>query len=132
MSFRGNKKTDVFGEKKVFSSQKWKYLPDGQHIELGIAENNLFLLLGALGISENIFGTRLLPIGTIYDTFIGRGLDALNYATYIDARFILVGTPSGVTLSPEGRAHQSIITPDIGLAQPNLNYYEQVYISISK
>ncbi len=122
--FSRNPKTDIFKEKKVTSAQKWKYSPNGQHIELGIAENNLFLLLGALGISENIFGTRLLPIGTIYDTFIGRGLDALNYATYINARFILVGTPSGVTLSHEGGAHQSIITPNIGISQPNLIYYE--------
>ncbi len=122
--FRRNPKIDIFKEKKVTSAQKWKYSPHGQHIELGIAENNLFLLLGALGISEKIFGTRLLPIGTIYDTFIGRGLDALNYATYIDARFILVGTPSGVTLSHEGGAHQSIITPNIGISQPNLSYYE--------
>jgi len=109
------KKSDIFGDKKVFSAQKWKYLPDGQHIELGIAENNLFLLLASLGISDKIFGKRIIPIGTIYDTFISRGLDALNYATYIDARFILVGTPSGVTLSHEGGAHQSVITPNIGL-----------------
>ncbi|MBV68994.1 MAG: transketolase [Pelagibacterales bacterium] len=122
--FRRNAKIDIFKEKKVTSAQKWKYSPNGQHIELGIAENNLFLLLGALGTSENMFGTRLLPIGTIYDTFIGRGLDALNYATYINARFILVGTPSGVTLSHEGGAHQSIITPNIGISQPNLSYYE--------
>ncbi len=122
--FSTNRKKDIFGEKKVYSAQKWKYLPDGQHIELGIAENNLFLLLASLGISDKLFGTRLLPIGTIYDTFIGRGLDALNYATYIDARFILVGTPSGVTLSHEGGAHQSIITPNIGISQPNLTYYE--------
>ncbi len=122
--FRRNAKIDIFKKKKVTSAQKWKYSPHGQHIELGIAENNLFLLLAALGISENMFGTRLLPIGTIYDTFIGRGLDALNYATYINARFILVGTPSGVTLSHEGGAHQSIITPNIGISQPNLSYYE--------
>ena len=121
------KKTDIFGEKKVFSSQKWKYVPNGQHIELGIAENNLFLLLASLGISDKLFGKRILPIGTIYDTFIGRGLDALNYATYIDARFILVGTPSGVTLSHEGGAHQSILTPNIGISQPNLIYYEPSY-----
>jgi len=121
------KKSDVFGEKKVFSAQKWKYLPNGQHIELGIAENNLFLLLASLGISDKIFGKRIIPIGTIYDTFISRGLDALNYATYIDARFILVGTPSGVTLSHEGGAHQSIITPNIGISQPNLVYYEPCY-----
>ena len=70
---------------------------------------------------------RILPVGTIYDTFIGRGLDALNYATYIDARFILVGTPSGVTLSHEGGAHQSILTPNIGISQPNLIYYEPSY-----
>ncbi len=125
--FSTHKKTDIFGEKKVFSSQKWKYVPDGQHIELGIAENNLFLLLASLGISDKLFGKRILPIGTIYDTFIGRGLDALNYATYIDARFILVGTPSGVTLSHEGGAHQSIVTPNIGISQPNLTYYEPSY-----
>ena len=125
--FSTNSKTDVFGEKKVFSSQKWKYAPDGQHIELGIAENNLFLLLASLGISDKLFGTRILPIGTIYDTFISRGLDALNYATYIDSRFILVGTPSGVTLSHEGGAHQSILTPNIGISQPNLIYYEPSY-----
>ena len=125
--FNTYKKTDIFGEKKVFSSQKWKYVPDGQHIELGIAENNLFLLLASLGISDKLFGKRILPVGTIYDTFIGRGLDALNYATYIDSRFILVGTPSGVTLSHEGGAHQSILTPNIGISQPNLAYYEPSY-----
>ena len=119
----------IFGSKmeKAFSAQKWKYSPNGQHIELGIAENNLFLLLAALGISDKIFGKRLLPIGTIYDTFISRGLDAHNYATYIDSRFILVGTPSGVTLSHEGGAHQSIITPNIGISHPNLTYYEPCY-----
>ena len=125
--FSRNPKSDIFKEKNVSSAQKWKYSPHGQHIELGIAENNFFLLLGSLGISENLFGTRLLPVGTIYDTFIGRGLDALNYATYIDARFILVGTPSGVSLSHEGGAHQSIITPNIGMSQPNLIYYEPSY-----
>tara|TARA_E500000178_G_C17011605_1_gene750845 strand:+ start:277 stop:2589 length:2313 start_codon:yes stop_codon:yes gene_type:complete len=125
--FNTNLKSDIFREKKVSSAQKWKYLPNGQHIELGIAENNLFLLLASLGISDKLFGKRLLPIGTIYDTFIGRGLDALNYATYVDSRFILIGTPSGITLSHEGGAHQSIITPNIGISQPNLIYYEPSY-----
>ncbi len=122
--FRHENKEDLFKKKNVFSAQKWKYNKKGQHIELGIAENNLFLLLATLGIADKLFGVRLIPIGTIYDTFIGRGLDALNYATYIDARFILVGTPSGVTLSHEGGAHQSITTPNIGISQPNLLYYE--------
>ena len=125
--FSTHKKTDIFGEKKVFSSQKWKYSPDGQHIELGIAENNLFLLLASLGISDKLFGKRILPIGTIYDTFIGRGLDALNYACYQDSRFILIGTPSGITLATEGGAHQSISTPLIGMSQDGLASFEPAF-----
>ena len=83
----------------------------GQHLELGIAENNLFLNLASLGLAHELFGARLLPVGTLYDPFIARGLDALNYACYQDARFLLVATPSGITLAPEGGAHQSIGTP---------------------
>src|SRR3546814_20780612 len=98
--------------------------PEGQHLELGIAEMNLFLLLSALGLSHSLFGERLLPIGTLYDPFIMRGLDALNYACYQDARFILVATPSGVTLAPEGGAHQSVSTPLLGLAQDGLASFE--------
>ena len=119
---------DVFRDKKVVSAQKWTVSPKGQHFELGIAENNLFLHLSAAGLSHSIFGTRLIPIGTIYDTFIARGLDALNYAVYQDARFLLVATPSGISLGPEGGAHQSIVTPLIGIGQPNLAMYEPAYI----
>src|SRR5207253_4413212 len=100
----------------------------GQHIELGIAENNFFLLMAALGLAGPLFGARLLPVGTLYDPFIERGLDALNYACYQDARFMLVATPSGITLAPEGGAHQSIITPLIGMGQPLLTMYEPVYV----
>ena len=96
----------MFRELKVVSAQLWRKTPRGQHIELGIAENNLFIQLAALGLSHQLFGARLLPIGTLYDPFIARGLDALNYACYQDARFMLVATPSGVTLAPEGGAHQ--------------------------
>jgi pyruvate dehydrogenase E1 component len=99
---------------------KWEFTPDGQHIELGIAEMNLFLLLGAAGLSHSLFGKRLIPIGTVYDPFVARGLDALNYACYQDARFMIVGTPSGVTLAPEGGAHQSIGSPLIGMSQDGL------------
>ena len=119
---------DVFRDKKVVSAQKWTVSPKGQHFELGIAENNLFLHLSAAGLSHSIFGTRLIPIGTIYDTFIARGLDALNYAVYQDSRFLLVATPSGISLGPEGGAHQSIVTPLIGIGQPNLAMYEPAYI----
>ncbi|MBI1778757.1 MAG: transketolase [Proteobacteria bacterium] len=118
---------DVYREEKVVSAQKWAKHRQGQHIELGIAENNLFLLLGALGLSAPLFGARLLPIGTLYDPFIARGLDALTYACYQDARFMVVATPSGVALAPEGGAHQSITTPLIGLGQPGLTYFEPAY-----
>src|SRR5262249_9617417 len=100
----------------------------GQHIELGIAENNLFILLSALGLSHAINAERLLPIGTLYDPFIARGLDALNYACYQDARFVLVATPSGITLAPEGGAHQSIAQPLIGLAQDGLAAFEPAFV----
>ncbi len=120
-------RADVFKEEKVVSAQRWAMSPEGQHIELGIAENNLFTLLGALGLSHALFGARLLPIGTLYDPFIQRGLDALNYACYQDARFIVVATPSGVTLGPEGGAHQSVATPLIGLAQDGIAAFEPAF-----
>ncbi len=118
---------DVFRKRKIASPQIWAHSPRGQHIELGIAENNLFLMLAALGLSPDLFGEQLFPIGTVYDPFIARGLDALNYACYQDARFILVATPAGLTLGPEGGAHQSITSPVIGMAQPGLVYYEPAY-----
>jgi pyruvate dehydrogenase E1 component len=119
---------DIFKEEKVVSAQLWQMGHSGQHIELGIAEHNLFLMLGALGLSGDLFGARLLPIGTVYDPFIARGLDALNYACYQDARFMIVATPSGLTLAPEGGAHQSIVQPLIGLGQPGLSYFEPAYV----
>lgn len=125
--FHSQRKQDVFREEKVPSAQKWSMSPTGQHIELGIAENNLFLMLAALGLSEQLFGARLLPVGTVYDIFIGRGLDALNYACYQDARFMLAGTPSGITLAPEGGAHQSTVTPLIVLGQSGLTGFEPAY-----
>ena len=118
---------DTFRDEKVVSAQQWRQSPEGQHIELGIAENNLFILLAALGLSHETFGARLLPIGTLYDPFIQRGLDALNYACYQGARFLLVATPSGVTLAPEGGAHQSVGTPLIGMAQDGLAAFEPAF-----
>ncbi|MGH6934423.1 MAG: transketolase, partial [Dongiaceae bacterium] len=126
--FSRHRREDAFGAEKVVSAQRWQMSPQGQHIELGIAENNLFILLAALGLSHSLFGARLLPIGTLYDPFIQRGLDALNYACYQDARFLLVGTPSGITLAPEGGAHQSIGTPLIGLAQDGLAAFEPAFV----
>ena len=125
--FRRSDVADIFRDAKIPSAQKWAAHAAGQHIELGIAENNFFLLLTSLGLAAPHFGTRLIPVGTVYDPFIARGLDALNYGCYSDARFLLVGTPSGLTLGPEGGAHQSINTPLIGMGQPGLAYFEPAY-----
>src|SRR3546814_680050 len=126
--FRRGELKDVFASAKIPSAQKWSGNRVGQHIELGIAENNLFLMLAALGLAAPLFGTRLLPIGTVYDPFIARGLDALNYGCYQDARFLLVATPSGLTLGPEGGAHQSINPPLLGIGQPGLTYFEPAFV----
>ena len=119
---------DTFKSERIPSTFTWEFSPKGQHIELGIAEMNLFILLSALGLSHAINGERLLPVGTLYDPFIARGLDALNYACYQDARFILVATPSGISLAPEGGAHQSIGTPLIGIAQDGLAAFEPAFV----
>jgi pyruvate dehydrogenase E1 component len=125
--FRRQELADVFAAARIPSPQKWSGGAAGQHVELGIAENNLFLMLAALGLAGDMFGDRLFPIGTVYDPFIARGLDALNYGCYQDARFLLVATPSGVTLGPEGGAHQSINPPLIALGQPGLRHYEPAF-----
>ncbi len=125
--FRRSGVADVFARAKIPSAQKWGATSQGQHIELGIAENNLFLMLAAAGLAGDLFGERLFPVGTLYDPFIARGLDALNYACYQDARFLLVATPSGITLGPEGGAHQSINPPLIALGQPGLRHYEPAF-----
>ena len=119
---------DTFKSERIPSTFSWEFSPTGQHIELGIAEMNLFIALSALGLSHSINGERLIPIGTLYDPFIARGLDALNYACYQDARFILVATPSGITLAPEGGAHQSIAEPLIGIAQDGLAAFEPAFV----
>src|SRR5581483_7682641 len=126
--FAREKLSDLFKSERIPSTYNWDFSPAGQHIELGIAEMNLFILLSALGLSHAINGERLFPIGTLYDPFIARGLDALNYACYQEARFILAATPSGITLAGEGGAHQSIATPLIGMAQDGLAAFEPAYV----
>lgn len=125
--FRRHSRPNVFAEQKINSTLSWSIGPKGQHFELGIAETNLFMMLSACGLAAELHGVRLIPIGTLYDPFICRGLDAMNYACYQDARFIVVGTPSGVSLAPEGGAHQSIYTPLIGIGQPGLTYFEPAF-----
>ncbi len=115
---------DYFEQDRIL---KWKPSPRGQHIELGISEMNLFLLLGQLGLAHDHHGEMLVPIGTVYDPFVLRGLDALIYSLYNGSRFIVAGTPAGITLSPEGGAHQSSITPSVGLELPGITQTEPTY-----
>ncbi|HSK27231.1 MAG TPA: pyruvate dehydrogenase [Jiangellales bacterium] len=125
-------RTGVFApaERRAWSADpvlKWSEGPTGQHIELGISEMNLFLLLGQLGLSWDLSGQPLLPVGTVYDPFVLRGLDAFLYGTYSGSRFVVAGTPSGITLAPEGGAHQSTITPSVGLELPGVTFVEPAY-----
>jgi pyruvate dehydrogenase E1 component len=106
---------------------RWKESPTGQHLELGIGEASFFVLLSVLGLAPELSGRRLLPIGTLYDCFLPRGLDPLLHATYSKARFILVASPSGISLAPEGGAHQSVLTPALGIEIPNLLAYEPTF-----
>lgn len=105
----------------------WKASPRGRHIELGISEMNLFSLLGQLGLSHELNGQLLFPVGTVYDPFVCRGLDALIFGLYSGSRFIFVGTPSGVSLAPEGGAHQSSVTAVLGMELPALDYWEPCF-----
>ena len=114
-------------EEGIVRALRWDESKNGQHIELGISENNLFMMLGQLGLSYEMNGEMLFPIGTIYDPFIRRGLDAFVYSVYSGAKFILVGTPSGLSLAPEGGAHQSMMTASIGVEMPQLDAYEPCF-----
>jgi pyruvate dehydrogenase E1 component len=125
--FDRHTRDDVFRDGKLASAQRWGSSPAGQHIELGIAEQNLFLLLGAAGLSHDLNGARLLPVGTVYDPFVNRGHDALFYACYQNARFLLISTPSGITLAPEGGQHQATNTPALAIVQDGLISYEPAY-----
>ncbi len=125
--FNRKEHEDVFRSQQVSSPTRWRESRTGQHLELGIAENNLFLALAATGLAHELFGARLLPVGTVYDPFIARGLDALTYACYQGARFLLVATPSGISLAPEGGAHQSVATPLLGIGLPGLTFFEPAF-----
>jgi pyruvate dehydrogenase E1 component len=109
------------------SMVRWKPGPAGRHIELGISEMNLFSALGQFGLSYEHSGQHLLPIGTVYDPFVCRGLDALIYGLYNGAKMIFAGTPAGVSLSPEGGAHQSAVTISLGTELPDLLFYEPAF-----
>ena len=118
---------DLAYEEVEDSVLSWRVGPSGQHIELGISEMNLFLALGQLGMTSAYQHEPLFPIGTLYDPFVIRGLEGMLYGTYSGSRFIVLGTPSGVSLSREGGAHQSTITPGVGMELPGVLYAEPSY-----
>jgi pyruvate dehydrogenase E1 component len=105
----------------------WREAPTGRHIELGIAETNLVGALGELGATWSRWGQPLLPIGVLYDPFVERALEPWSFGIYAGGQSILIGTPAGMTLAPEGGAHQSIKTPSIGLEQPGCVSYEPAF-----
>ncbi|MEM7801531.1 MAG: transketolase C-terminal domain-containing protein, partial [Chloroflexota bacterium] len=110
-----------------YGQEHWDISETGQHVELGISEMNLFMALSMFGLTGDLLKRPLIPIGTVYDPFVCRGLDAFIYGLYSKSRFIIAGTPSGVSLSPEGGAHQSAVTSSLGMELPNLNFYEPCF-----
>jgi pyruvate dehydrogenase E1 component len=76
-----------------------------RHIRFEIAEANCMSALGSFGKMDHHAGIPFLPMMTVYDFFIKRALDQLYYNLYWNSSFVLVGTPSGVTLAPEGAQH---------------------------
>ena len=127
-------KTGVWGpeDEPVYDAMedsplRWRVGRGGQHLEMGIAEMNLVLALGQLGLTWDFQRERLFPIGTLYDPFVMRALEGIVYSVYSGARFVLCGTPSGISLGREGGAHQSLNTPGIGLETPGITYCEPAY-----
>ena len=106
---------------------RWRESDHGRHVELGIAEVNLVGLLGELGATWSRDGRPLLPVGTIYDPFVMRAHEPWSFGIYAGGQSILVGTPSGITLGPEGGAHQSVVTPSVGIEQPGCVAWEPAF-----
>jgi pyruvate dehydrogenase E1 component len=76
-----------------------------RHIRFEIAEANCMSAHGSFGKMDHFAGIPFLPLMTVYDFFIKRALDQLYYNLYWGSSFVLVGTPSGITLAPEGAQH---------------------------
>ncbi|MEQ9503781.1 MAG: pyruvate dehydrogenase [Deltaproteobacteria bacterium] len=94
-----------------------------RHIRFEIAEANCMSAVGAFGKMHDHVGIPFLPVMTVYDFFIKRAFDQLYYNLYWGSSFICVGTPSGVTLAPEGAQHSW--KSDIGM--PNVIIWEPFY-----
>lgn len=76
-----------------------------RYLRFEIAEGNVMSCVGSFGRIRDLLGVPIMPLMTVYDFFIKRALDQYFYNLYWKSSFICVGTPSGVTLSPEGAQH---------------------------
>jgi pyruvate dehydrogenase E1 component len=79
--------------------------PWTRHIRFEIAEANCMSAAGSFGKMGHYIGIPFMPMMTVYDFFIKRALDQLYYNLYWGSEFVIMGTPSGVTLSSEGAQH---------------------------
>ncbi len=100
---------DLEGEYGVKDSKLPDLIPAEENsdrfVRFEITESNTMSCMGSYGRMRDITGVPILPLMTVYDFFLKRALDQLFYNLYWKSSFILVGTPSGVTLSPEGAQH---------------------------
>ena len=100
---------DLESEYGVKDSKVPDLIPDEENsdrfVRFEITEANTMSCMGSYGRMRDILGIPILPLMTVYDFFLKRALDQLFYNLYWGSSFILVGTPSGITLSPEGAQH---------------------------
>ncbi len=75
------------------------------HLRFEIAEGNCMSAAGSFGKFWYFTGIPFYPAMTIYDFFIKRALDQFYYNVYWHSSFATIGTPSGITLAPEGAQH---------------------------
>ena len=81
---------------------------------------NLFILMSALGLSHQINGERWLAGRYLVRSLHPARPRCAQLCLLPGPRVWVAATPSGITLAPEGGAHQSIATPLIGIAQDGL------------
>lgn len=101
--------TDVEAEYGVKDTKLPDLVPGEEEsdrfLRFEIAEGNVMSCVGSFGRIRDTLGVPVMPLMTVYDFFIKRALDQYFYNLYWKSSFICVGTPSGVTLSPEGAQH---------------------------
>ncbi len=107
--FSANKTEDFEIEMHVKDSKMPDLVPgednSDRFLRFEIAEGNVTSCMGSFGQMRDLLGIPIMPLMTVYDFFVKRAHDQFFYNLYWKSSFILVGTPAGVTLSPEGAQH---------------------------